>query len=201
MRKSNFIVFEGISACGKSEYIKRVIEILKTNNCSYYLYEWNSNHFFRVIIELLEKLGLLSADIFAAIQYISFLYDVKFKLATPSKKVDYILCDRYIYTGMVRDKCNGSKHLPFLSKKICFSVPDYIFYIKTPPTVCYERIIMRKKKIRYFADKSNINSTLSYLKNCEQEYDRILITMNTSVVKIIDSLSSENLDELETILL
>lgn len=199
MQKGTFVVFEGISACGKSEYIKKTIDILKKNNQSYYLYEWNSNRFFRWLVEYLEKHNHLSATGFTIIQYLSFLYDLLFKLFPASKKYDYVLCDRYIYTGMIRDICNFSKMNPFMASRNLFFVPDFIFYIKVDPSICHYRIMIRNKRLRYFGDNpDHPDAALTYLKRCERQYDLLFQSMDLPVIEISNTCDG-NSGELEVI--
>ena len=190
MRKSVIIVFEGISGCGKSNCIENFITELRACSKSYYLYKWNSNSFFRRLTDWFEKHGHLSATGFTIIQYISFLYDMMFKIIPAVQKYDYVLCDRYIYTGIVRDRCNHSKLQLFKKTYRMYHVPNIIFYIKADPKVCFERIKTRNKRFRFFTMGEELSSSIvSYLQECEKEYDNVLHGVASKVVKIDNTYS------------
>lgn len=199
-KNSILVVFEGISGCGKSQYIQAAVEMLRSSNHSCYLYEWNNNVFFRGLADVMERHDRLSATAFSVIQYVSFKFDIWLKLVPALKKYDYVICDRYIYTGIVRDRCNDSAWNPFDDKKKRFFVPDFVFYVKADPDICYKRILKRGKKLRYFGDKtSSSGSELLYLKKNDQEYLKFFRDSGIRVVKV-DNTDDICLDEVTDLL-
>jgi len=190
------IACEGISGCGKSESIVELSGYLESLGYCVHTAEWNSNKKIRSLVKYLHNKNLLNAFTYCILQWISFLKDY-YTSFLPLLKKDYIIiADRYIYTGMTRDKVNGTTNRigRLISKLV--RTPDIIFFFDTNPIICKKRIQIRKKEL--FHTNKNIHNNrllkdkeLYYLKKIRYEYvhcfDKLVIAESTNVINIINN--------------
>ncbi|MDP4094811.1 MAG: deoxynucleoside kinase [Bacillota bacterium] len=186
------VAFEGISGCGKSESIKMLSEYL--NSRGYYpsIIEWNSNKTIRRFVGWLNSRKLLTPGIYSILQWLSFAWDYTRKLKPLLNRKGIVIADRYIYSGLTRDKANGAAGRlgRLLSRKV--RQPDILFMFDIEPEICYERMKYRDKELFHPNRRINNNRLLKnkdlyYLKKLRQHYiklmnDNILSSTNVFTV-------------------
>lgn len=173
------IACEGISASGKSMTINNLNQILVKYEFNTKIIEWNSNRVIRKIVKILDRVGVLTPQIYSFFQRVSFLIDYHFKIKPCLKKNYVVIADRYIYTAITRNKVNGTG---VFCDNIIYNLirkPDLLLYHNTPPRICLERIKQRGKNLfhtnkRILNNKLIKNKDLYYLKKLEREYKKLL---------------------------
>jgi dTMP kinase len=190
------IACEGISACGKSESIRELSEYLNSLGYHVHIAEWNSNEKIRYLVKYLHSKRLLNAFSYCILQWISFLKDYYTSILPLLKKNYIVIADRYIYTGINRDKVNGTTcKIGHIILKLV-RTPDILFFFDTNPEICAKRIKMRDKEL--FHTNKNIHNNsflvdkdLYYLKQMKTEYMKYFgnpeNTENTNVIHIINN--------------
>ncbi len=183
------IACEGLSGCGKSESIKELHHYLKHSGYNVHIIEWNSNEKIRGFIKLLQRYKILSPFVYSLLQWVSFINDY-FKQIRPLLKTEcIIIADRYVYTGITRDKANGS--ISCIGKTIekIIRVPDLIFLFDTDPEICMKRIHDRNKEL--FHPNKKMKKDASYLKAIRTQYyacfDRLQINKKTILIRIFNN--------------
>ncbi len=201
-KKGVLIVFEGISGCGKSEEIKKLSNDLDREGYEFSIIEWNSNKNIQKIVKLLHRKDILNSTIYSLLQWISFCIGYYRVIRPCLNKNRIVIGDRYIYTGITRDKVNKSYVYGKILHKFVRS-PDIVFYHNVCPNVCYERIKKRKKKL-FHTNKQILKNTklkeknLYYLKKLNNEYLRIFkdLKLNEKTNLIYLDEKTENVSEI-----
>lgn len=196
LSKGALIAFEGLSGAGKSHMIYDLYNFYKDRNQKTAIIEWNSNPLIRKIMKLLNKANILTKEAYSFLQWISFFIDYFTVILPLLRKNYYVIADRYIYTGLTRDIVNGTKFRVGQLISLFVRQPDYIYFIDTPPNVCFERIKKRGKPLfhtnkRILKSKLLRNKTLYYLKKVRREYLKLFEDLKTKTnIKIIHMDSS-----------
>lgn len=177
--KGILIVCEGISGSGKSEGLARLVEYFRNKKYSVVFFEWNSNQVIRHITDGLLKLKILSPTIYSILQWLSFIIDYCRKIVPYLQRNYVVIVDRYVYTGLTRDKVNNSNRV--LGKVISrySRKPDMILFYDTGLHICYERIKSRGKILFHpnqAIHRNNLlkNKELYYLKKLLYQYHQLL---------------------------
>lgn len=196
--RGTLIVFEGVSGCGKSEGVDRLLKSLQQDGLKTKVVEWNSNKVIRGIVKKLYSLKLLTSRIYSALQWFSFIIDYFFIIIPCLRKDCVLIADRYVYTGLTRDAANGTgikagkKLVSFVRK------PDLILFYDIDLQICYERIEKRGKRL-FRPDGMNYSSeeNLEYLIKLHNEYLKIFnqpsFEEETNIVFITGSSELEKL--------
>lgn len=190
------IACEGLSGCGKSESIGELSRYLSSLGYCVYVIEWNSNKNIRNMVKFLHSKKLLTAFIYSVLQWISFLKDYFNSILPLLKKDCIVIADRYIFTGITRDKVNGTTDMIGRLFFKLIRAPDMEFFFDTDPEICKKRIQIRNKELfhtnkyihknRFLKDKE-----LYYLKKLRIEYvkwfDKLGTSGSTQVIRIINN--------------
>ncbi len=178
-KKGTLIAFEGISGCGKSEGIKNLSKYLNSIGYMPKVIEWNSNKTIRRLVNWMHSKNVLFPLLYSILQWLSFTIDYFKKIRPLLKKDEIVIVDRYFYTGLTRDKVNGS--VGILGKFISHLVrkPNILILFDTAPGICYERMQYRDKALFHTNKliKQNRllkNKDLYYLKKLRNDYVRLL---------------------------
>lgn len=190
------IACEGISGCGKSVSIRELSDYLNSLGYRVHISEWNSNKKIRNLVKYLHSKKLLNAFNYGILQWISFLKDYYTSILPLLKKNYIVIADRYTYTGMNRDKVNGTTSR--IGRMIIKLVrtPDIIFFFDTNPEICSKRIKARNKDLFHTNKDIHNNNYLSdkdlyYLKQMRIEYikyfDNLESMESAKVIHIINN--------------
>ncbi len=179
------IVFEGISGCGKSESVNVLRKYLSDNGYKSSVLEWNSNKVIRKITKGMDSRKLLTPGIYSFLQWISFLIDYTFKVVPLLKKNYVLIADRYIYTGLTRDRVNGAGGKIGRLLHGLVIKPAMVFFLDVKPEVCDERIKKRGKDLFHTnklirESKLLKNRELYYLTKLRREY---LLLFNSKTIQ------------------
>lgn len=190
-KKGVLIVYEGISGCGKSENIRKCSLDLFDKGFTPKVVEWNSNDTIRRFTKWLLSKKKLTPRIYSFLQWIAFFIDYTVKIKPYLNKGHIVLADRYVYTGLTREKLNGSSRGFRYWILHLVREPDIVFFFDIQPQICYERIILRGKHLfhtnkRILNNRLLKNRELYYLIKLRAEYLRLIkdpaLLKNTNVV-------------------
>lgn len=195
------IACEGISGCGKSENVRKITACLNEKGYGVKVLEWNSNLVIRRITGILISKGLLTPHIYSLLQWISFFIDYITKTRRYLNNGGIVIADRYVYTGLTRDKVNCSEKK--LKYWICRIIrrPDILIFFDTKPETCYERVKLREKPLFYMNKRilqSRLlkNRELYYLKKLRYQYLKLInepeVIKNTNVFVVINDFTAMN---------
>ncbi|XID90679.1 dTMP kinase [Paenibacillaceae bacterium WGS1546] len=173
-----FIVYEGISGCGKSESIKRLAERLSRQGHAPVIVEWNSIERIRSAIARLEAVGWLTPAGYSVLQWLSFMLSYSRTIVPSLKRNGIVVADRYVYTAITRDAANGARIVPGKWLRKRFRQPDLIVYYDLPAHLCYERIQSRGKALFHTnkaikKSRTIPNKDLFYLERLHREYRKL----------------------------
>jgi dTMP kinase len=172
------IVFEGISASGKSEIIKSICEDPLYKDQTVVL-QWNSNPRVKKINSFFLAREMYFPGLYSFLQCFVFLLDYLVKFRKYLKRDYIVIADRYFFTPLARNRANGKSNF-FLNYFIrLFRIPDLLFFVDTHPLVSGERIKMRKKPFFHFNRTIHENNRIRdkatyYLTRLREEYLFIL---------------------------
>lgn len=178
-RKGVLIVCEGISGSGKSEGVTRLAEYFRNKKYPVAFFEWNSNRAIRRMINLLHKMKVLAPTVYSILQWLSFSIDYLLKIIPVLHRNYVVIVDRYVYTGLTRDKVNRSNRILGKIISILCRKPDMLLFYDTGLHICYERIKSRGKTLFHpnqAIHRNNLlkNKELYYLKKLLYQYYKLL---------------------------
>ncbi|MFZ5989709.1 MAG: dTMP kinase [Bacillota bacterium] len=178
-KKGILIVNEGISGSGKSECVKMMFQYLSDKGYKTGVIEWNSNSVIRNIVDRINRMNLLTSNIYCILQYVSFFFDYVIKIIPLLKQNYIVIADRYIYTALTRDAANGAGRMLGRILHGFFRKPDLLFFHSVTPEVCLERIKCRGKVLfhtnnRILKNNTIKNKDLYYLKKLDREYMKLI---------------------------
>lgn len=186
-----FIVFEGVDGSGKStiatELSKRV-KLTKPETGVSLLYTYTKEPTFSS--ETADSLNLKSKNDIQ--REVEFMIDRICHNEKVLHKVDHIICDRYIWTGLAYCKIYNPKAFEFAQvvyNNQFFRIPDHYIFVDTPIEICYKRKKVQPldhlQKIRqtYLDTKSLLNpkskfSTISGVGNIEYIIQYLIRILN-----------------------
>lgn len=147
--KGALIVFEGIDGSGKSTQIKKMKKYLKNDlNRKVKVIRWKSSH---LVGDYLNKLSDLDEQPSALALSIIIAADLSENIAKkvlPALARGYVvLCDRYSFTGIVRDSVVNNFDVAWLNDLYSFvPKPDKVFYFRVNTATSIDRVDYRLKK-------------------------------------------------------
>ena len=162
------IAFEGMDGSGKSSQMDALQNYLSKNDEDVQTTKWSDGEQMKSVIKNFKNRTNMQPKIFSLIHATDLLERYE-KLILPALNQDKIvLCDRYFYTSMVRDKIRGVD-LELKNIYDHLREPDIIFYCKAPIDVCIDRA-KERGELSYYAAGMDINLDTDQDKNVLQYY-------------------------------
>lgn len=200
--KGTLIVFEGISGSGKSRMIQELDELLTIRGYRVVKFKWNESRLIENVKKRLRSSSIKRPRLYSLIEWIGFCWTYRFQIMPSLKKDRIVICDRYAYTGIIRDLSNDVR--TGLGIKILRRVrkPTAIIYISEGSEVCYSRIMERGKSLYYTnrrLDKMqhSCQQDKEYLKLCEDAYKECFVNIcKEDALNILEVSSSTNIETL-----
>ena len=174
------VVIEGIDGSGKSTQIDELVDWLKGLNYDVVLTKWNSSEVMKKAIKKGKEKRMLTPLIYSLLHATDMAIRYEHDILPALEKNKIVVCDRYIYTSLARDKVRGVD-LDML-KEIYkgFRVPDVVFRLKVPIEIAFTRVI-RDKGLNYYSAGMDLNlsdnkeeSCIKYEAMVDRVYDEIM---------------------------
>ncbi|WP_336783244.1 hypothetical protein [Paenibacillus illinoisensis] len=194
------IAFEGIHGCGKSTQIKKMEEwFINHLKIEVMITKWNSYPELTPFIDGIKfEKGLdISCSLAHALDF--SVRQEKYIIPFIRETNGVVLSDRYVYTGLVRDKLRGISE-EFSSNLYSNSLePDIILYFDIDPLIAISRMVHHRKRTPYILGldlnlASDITENfLHYLILQREIYLNIFSTKPNAFVLDVNSSSIEEL--------
>jgi dTMP kinase len=134
------IAFEGIDGSGKSTQVRLLGEFLAKRGIAYTVSKWNSAAYISDLIGELKGARKLSPSLFFLLHAADMMARYENEILPALCRNEIVLCDRYYYTGLVRDAIRGID--PKLNTELYARLrkPDVLFYCKSGSQVAVSRL-------------------------------------------------------------
>ncbi len=181
------IVIEGIDGAGKSTQIDQLVSWLKISGYDVILSKWNSSDIMHKAIKKAKDKRMLTPMIYSLLHVADMAIRYEHEIIPALEKNKIVVCDRYIYTSLARDKVRGVNIEMLQEIYKSFRVPDALFHLKVPIEIAFSRVI-RDKGLNYYSAGMDLNLSDSKEESCikyeamvDKVYDEILPQVPTYV--------------------
>ncbi len=147
--KGKLIVFEGIDGSGKSTQIKRIKKYIKNQfDRDVVVSSWKSAPIVSDYLRDLDKLDEQPSPLALSLIIAADLNERVQKEIVPAlERGKVVICDRYTYTGLVRDKVVNNIDTAWLEDIYSFAPkPDMVFYFQVNDATSVERVDQRMQE-------------------------------------------------------
>jgi len=174
------IVFEGIDGSGKSTQAERAMEWLETHAYPYVKTKWNSSTLVNKPIKQAKNRRELSPGLYFLLHAADMTHRYEQEVLPALRRNLVVVCDRYWYTGLVRDKIRGIKQE--LGKEIYRNMrkPDMVFYCEVDPSVAVARLV-KAGRLGYYSAGMDLDLAPSREESCV-EYERRMTKLYKKVM-------------------
>lgn len=174
------IVIEGIDGAGKSTQIDELVDWLMGLNYDVVLSKWNSSEIMKKAIKKGKEKRMLTPLVYSLLHVCDMVVRYEHDILPALDKNKIVVCDRYIYTSMARDKVRGVDMDMLKEVYKGFRVPDVVFRLKVPIEIAFTRVI-RDKGLNYYSAGMDLNlsdnkeeSCIKYEAMVDKVYDEIM---------------------------
>jgi dTMP kinase len=181
------IVMEGIDGSGKSVNTQELVKWLKDLNYDVVFSEWNSSDIMKKAIKKGKEKRMLTPLIYSLLHAADMVIRYEHDILPALSKNKIVVCDRYIYTSLARDKVRGVDVDMLKEIYKGFRVPDVVFRLKVPIEIAFTRVI-RDKGLNYYSAGMDLNlsdnkeeSCIKYEAMVDRVYDSIMKEVPTCV--------------------
>jgi dTMP kinase len=200
-KKGLLIVFEGIDGSGKSSQAAKLATWLKDDE-GYDVVEtkWNSSKLMKDAIKTAKDKRMMTPMLYCLMHAADLVIRYENDIAPALMENKIVVCDRYIYTSMVRDKARGVdiKILNEIYKD--FRQPDILFHCTLPIHLAFTRMI-KEKDMSYYGTGMDLNladnKEENYLKygNLMDRYYKQILPMVPNYHKLLTNGTIESISD------
>src|SRR5262252_2385076 len=185
-KRGLLIVFEGIDGAGKSTQVDLLRKWLeKEQNYSVTYTKWNSAKPIKPITSKLKDKRELSPVLYSLMHAADMVHRYENTILPALSANKIIICDRYLYTSIVRDKARGVD-VEWLNKVYKdMREPDILFHCAVPIHVAFGRLV-KEKGLTYYGTGSDLNLADSREENYIK-YENILDKLYRKVLPEVKS--------------
>jgi dTMP kinase len=180
LEKGLLIVLEGVDGAGKSTATHKVMRWLRGEGYAIQHSKWNSHEATSPTIAKLKEKRALTPMLYCLLHASDMLLRYNDAVLPGLAKKKIVVCDRYIYTSMVRDGIRGIDQQMLDKIYKGFKEPDMIIYCKVPTDVAVQRIL-KDGSPGYYSSGMDLGlaetreqSLEKYEEMMDKEYDRVL---------------------------
>jgi dTMP kinase len=143
------IVFEGIDGAGKTSQVAKLERKLQKQDLDVVITKWNSSPLLHEAIQQAKDQRILTPMLYCLLHAADMLlrYDANVIPALRENKI--VLCDRYIYTSLARDRIRGVDGLVLNKVYDGLRQPDILFHCHLPVSVAEQRLRKRGHSTYY----------------------------------------------------
>ncbi|ODS40521.1 dTMP kinase [Candidatus Altiarchaeales archaeon WOR_SM1_SCG] len=148
-KRGLLIVFEGVDGSGKTTQLNEVKKWCDKQNYPAVITSWRGSKLIGSYLENLQAKGVdLVPEAFSLANAADLAYRIENEINPALRTGKIVLCDRYYYTGIVRDTTLGLNK-EWVKNRYDFTIePDLVLYFDTPVDVSLDRLIKRAIEIR-----------------------------------------------------
>lgn len=189
-KKGLLIVFEGIDGSGKSSQTELLIDYLKEEGYDVVTTSWNSSKVMKDAIKKAKKDRLLTPILYSLLHAADMVLRYENEILPALNDNKIVVCDRYIYTSMARDKARGINIEIMNEIYKGFREPDILFHCVLPIHTAFSRMI-KEKGLTYYGTGMDLNladnKEDNYVKygNLLDKYYKQILPMVSSYHKIM----------------
>lgn len=207
-RRGILIVFEGIDGSGKTTQIDYLTEYLERKNFSFTRTRWNSGNLLKKSIARAKKTQRLSPTLFFLLHAADMVDRYESVVVPALARNEAVVCDRYYYTGLVRDSIRGIDMDYNRAIYNRFREPDLVLHCQVDPAVAVARLA-KAKGLGHYGSGMDLNlgatkeaSALAYEKKMVDLYGAILPeqTVELNMDNDVDSIFEEVKDSVKPLL-
>lgn len=145
------IAFDGIHACGKTTLIELVKNWLEKNEEKVYVTSWNSHIIISNMIKQLKRNNRMhNAYVYSLAHLCDFVFRYDHDILPNLSKGNFVLCDRYSLTGVVRDTLRGIPKEYVRNNYYFAKIPILTFIMDIPVEISLERRMITKNRLWRF---------------------------------------------------
>lgn len=182
------IVFEGIDGSGKSTQVERAADWLKKHDYPHVTTKWNSSPLTSKPIKQAKDRRELSPGLYSLLHAADMTHRYEQIVLPALRRNLTVVCDRYWYTGVVRDSIRGKKDVSQEAYK-GLRKPNLLFYCEVDPSVAVARLVKGKSLGHYSSGMdlslapSREESAVEYERRMVKLYKKVMpahVALNTS---------------------
>lgn len=181
------VAFEGQDGAGKSSQIELLAESLRNNGYKVMTTHWGGSSNLHAAIKKFKEGRELNFQLYSLL-YVCDLMDRYINEILPALARGHIvLCDRYVYTSLVRDMARGTDPQLLYRAYNGFRKPDLLVYCDISPEQALERL-HKERGIGYYGAGLDLHLSsdpdqnfLEYQHRIVALYSQILSQVNTTV--------------------
>jgi dTMP kinase len=175
------VVVEGIDGSGKSTQLYLLKRWLELENYRVHFTEWNSSPLVASATSRGKRERILNPTTFSMIHAADFA-DRCERQIVPLLQAGYlVLADRYLYTGIARDRGRGMP-VDWVRNLYSFApIPDVTFYFRAPLEVSLRRILSGRAELKYHEAGMDMGFSLDPVESfrmfqgrIQEQYDRMV---------------------------
>lgn len=172
------VVFEGIDGSGKSTQVEKALEWLKKHDYPHVTTKWNSSTLVSKPIKQAKERKELSPGLYCLLHAADMTHRYEQVILPALRRNLVVVCDRYWYTGMVRDRIRGVKLDKAIFKEM--RKPKLVFYCEVDPSVAVARV-MKSKRLGYYSSGMDMDLAPSKEESAV-EYERRMVKIYPKVL-------------------
>jgi len=148
-KRGLLIVFEGVDGSGKTTQLNEAKKWCDKQDYPAIISSWRGSKLIGSYLENLQAKGIdLVPEAFSLANAAELAYRIENEINPALRTGKVVLCDRYYYTGIVRDTALGLDKEWVKNRYIFAPEPDLVLYFDTPIDVSLDRLIKRAIEIR-----------------------------------------------------
>jgi dTMP kinase len=170
----------GIDGSGKTTATSKVIKWLKSKGYEVATTKWNSHPTTSPVIAKLKEEKTFTPMLYSLLHASDMLLRYKDVIVPALLRKKIVICDRYIYTSMVRDGLRGVDQQTISKIYADLKEPDMIIHCKVPADVAVQRVL-QDGPAGYYSSGMDLGlantkeeSLEKYERMMDKEYERIL---------------------------
>jgi len=203
-KKGLLVVVEGPDGVGKSSQIEKLTKWLEEQKYDVAHTKWNSSELLKDSIKEAKKDRILTPVLYCLLHAADMVVRYENEIVPQLEKNKIVVCDRYIYTSMVRDAIRGIDTTIFDEIYKGFREPDILFNCVAPIEVSFSRLL-KGKGLSFYGSGMDMNLATSREENCtkyeklmKDEYEKIFkdfkgchrINMNRTIDEIFKEIKT-----------
>ena len=179
-KRGILIVLEGVDGSGKSTAAAKLSDWLESQGYAVVSTSWNTSRLLKKPMKKAKKEKVLSPLVFSMLSMTDMILRYENIIKPALERNHVVICDRYIYTSLVRDGIRGVSEKMILNNYEEFREPDVLFYCSIEPETAVKRVT-KAKGLKYYSAGLDLGlspnkeeSCLKYTSLMKKAYDRIL---------------------------